>query len=180
MSDITETIAAPPAGEHIKLNIQDILAILPHRYPFLLIDRVVDLERRQRVVAIKNVTFNEPFFQGHFPGVPIMPGVLIIEAIAQAGGALLLTEIPDRENKLMVFTGIERARFRRPVVPGDQLRIEVEVKAWRESAGRNAVRMEGIGYVDSKKVAEAIVTCQLVPKAAGTGSAAVGSSTPEE
>jgi len=180
MSDITETIAAPSAGEHIKLNIQDILAILPHRYPFLLIDRVVDLERRQRVVAIKNVTFNEPFFQGHFPGVPIMPGVLIIEAIAQAGGALLLTEIPDRENKLMVFTGIERARFRRPVVPGDQLRIEVEVKAWRESAGRNAVRMEGIGYVDSKKVAEAIVTCQLVPRAAGTGSAAVGSSTPEE
>ena len=180
MSDVTETIAAPSSVEHIKLNIQDILAILPHRYPFLLIDRVVDLERRQRVVAIKNVTFNEPFFQGHFPGVPIMPGVLIIEAIAQAGGALLLTEIPDRENKLMVFTGIERARFRRPVVPGDQLRIEVEVKAWREGSGRNAVRMEGIGYVDSKKVAEAIVTCQLVPKAAGTGSAAVGSSTPEE
>ena len=171
MSDLTETIAAPSSVEHIKLNIQDILAILPHRYPFLLIDRVVDLERRRRVVAIKNVTFNEPFFQGHFPGVPIMPGVLIIEAIAQAGGALLLTEIADRENKLMVFTGIERARFRRPVVPGDQLRIEVEVKAWRESAGRNAARMEGIGYVDSKKVAEAIVTCQLVPRAAGTRSA---------
>jgi 3-hydroxyacyl-[acyl-carrier-protein] dehydratase len=171
MSDTTDTIAAPSAAEHIKLSIQDILAILPHRYPFLLIDRVIDLERRKRVVAIKNVTFNEPFFQGHFPGVPIMPGVLIIEAIAQAGGALLLTEIPDRENKLMVFTGIERARFRRPVVPGDQLRIEVEVKAWRESAGRNAVRMEGIGYVDSKKVAEAIVTCQLVPRAAGAGSA---------
>src|SRR5215469_12621384 len=121
-----------PAAEHIRLDIHDILRILPHRYPFLLIDRVVDLTRKQRVVAIKNVTFNEPFFQGHFPGVPIMPGVLIIEAIAQAGGALLLTEIPDRENKLMVFTGIERARFRRPVVPGDQLRIEVEVKAWRE------------------------------------------------
>jgi 3-hydroxyacyl-[acyl-carrier-protein] dehydratase len=170
MSDSTETIKEPAAGEHMKLNIQDILAILPHRYPFLLIDRVVDLTRRERVVAIKNVTFNEPFFQGHFPGVPIMPGVLIIEAIAQAGGALLLTEIPDRENKLMVFTGIERARFRRPVVPGDQLRIEVEVKAWREGGGRNAVRMEGIAYVESKKVAEAIVTCQLVPKAAGTGS----------
>jgi 3-hydroxyacyl-[acyl-carrier-protein] dehydratase len=169
MSDSTDTITEPATGEHIKLNIQDILAILPHRYPFLLIDRVVDLTRRQRVVAIKNVTFNEPFFQGHFPGVPIMPGVLIIEAIAQAGGALLLTEIPDRENKLMVFTGIERARFRRPVVPGDQLRIEVEVKAWRESGGRNAVRMEGIAYVDSKKVAEAIVTCQLVRKAAGAG-----------
>jgi len=171
MSETTETITEATTAEHIKLDIQDILAILPHRYPFLLIDRVVDLTRKQRVVAIKNVTFNEPFFQGHFPGVPIMPGVLIIEAIAQAGGALLLTEIPDRENKLMVFTGIERARFRRPVVPGDQLRIEVEVKAWREGGGRNAVRMEGIAYVDSKKVAEAIVTCQLVPKAAGTGSA---------
>jgi 3-hydroxyacyl-[acyl-carrier-protein] dehydratase len=170
MSDTTETIAAPAAGEHIKLNIQDILRILPHRYPFLLIDRVVDLERRKRVVAIKNVTFNEPFFQGHFPGVPIMPGVLIIEAIAQAGGALLLTEVPDRENKLMVFTGIERARFRRPVVPGDQLRIEVEVKSWREGGERYAVRMEGIGYVDSMKVAEAIVTCQLVPKAGNTSS----------
>jgi 3-hydroxyacyl-[acyl-carrier-protein] dehydratase len=180
MSDSTETVTEPAAGEHIKLNIQDILAILPHRYPFLLIDRVVDLTRRQRVVAIKNVTFNEPFFQGHFPGVPIMPGVLIIEAIAQAGGALLLTEIPDRENKLMVFTGIERARFRRPVVPGDQLRIEVEVKAWREGGGRNAVRMEGIAYVDSKKVAEAIVTCQLVPKAADNVSSTAESGATEE
>ena len=169
MSNATEITKAQAAGEHIKLDIQDILRILPHRYPFLLIDRVIDLERRKRVVAIKNVTFNEPFFQGHFPGLPIMPGVLIVEAIAQAGGALLLTEIPDRENKLMVFTGIERARFRRPVVPGDQLRIEVEVKAWREGGGRNAVRMEGIGYVESKKVAEAIVTCQLVPKAGSVG-----------
>jgi 3-hydroxyacyl-[acyl-carrier-protein] dehydratase len=180
MSEITETINEQATGEHIKLDIQDILAILPHRYPFLLIDRVVDLTRRQRVVAIKNVTFNEPFFQGHFPGVPIMPGVLIIEAIAQAGGALLLTEIPDRENKLMVFTGIERARFRRPVVPGDQLRIEVEVKAWREGGGRNAVRMEGIAYVDSKKVAEAIVTCQLVPKAVGAGDSGSANAAPEE
>ena len=170
MSEPTENPSSQPDSEHIELSIQDILQILPHRYPFLLIDRVIDLTRKQRVVAIKNVTFNEPFFLGHFPGVPIMPGVLIIEAIAQAGGALLLTEIPDRENKLMVFTGIERARFRRPVVPGDQLRIEVEVKAWREGGGRNAVRMEGIAYVDSKKAAEAIVTCQLVPKGAETSS----------
>src|SRR5262249_43242427 len=134
-----------------------------HRYPFLLIDRVVELTRRQRIVAIKNVTINEPYFAGHFPGQPIMPGVLIVEAIAQAGGALLLTEVEDRSNKLMLFTGIERARFRRPVLPGDGLRIEVEVKAWRT----RAVRMEGKAYVGDKKAAEAIVTCQLVDSSRG-------------
>lgn len=145
------------------LSITEIQRILPHRYPFLLIDRVVDLKRKERIVAIKNVTVNEPFFQGHFPGFPIMPGVLMVEAIAQAGGALLLTEVEDRENSLMVFSGIERARFRRPVVPGDQLRIEVTVLAWR----RTAVRMEGNIYVGDKKVCEAIVSCRLVPRAAG-------------
>jgi 3-hydroxyacyl-[acyl-carrier-protein] dehydratase len=163
MSDTTQPATVLPDAEHVRLNIHDILAILPHRYPFLLIDRVVDLVRKKRIVALKNVTINEPFFVGHFPEVKIMPGVLIVEAIAQAGGALLLTEVPDREKKLMVFTGIERARFRRPVVPGDQLRIEVEVKAWREGE-RNAVRMGGTAYVDGKRVAEAIVTCQLVPR----------------
>ena len=174
MSDTTDTAAELPRAEHIRLDIHDILRILPHRYPFLLIDRVVELTRKQRIVALKNVTINEPFFAGHFPGVPIMPGVLIVEAIAQAGGALLLTEVPDREKKLMVFTGIERARFRRPVVPGDQLRIEVEVKAWREGSERNAVRMEGMAYVESKRVAEAIVTCQLVPKGDRRTSSAEG------
>jgi 3-hydroxyacyl-[acyl-carrier-protein] dehydratase len=120
----------------------------------------VDLTRKQRIVALKNLTVNEPFFAGHFPGFPIMPGVLIVEAIAQAGGALLLTEIADRENKLVFFTGIERAKFRRPVVPGDQLRIEVEVLAWRLTA----VRMEGKAYVGDKLAAEAIVTCRLVDR----------------
>jgi 3-hydroxyacyl-[acyl-carrier-protein] dehydratase len=142
------------------LEITDIMAILPHRYPFLLIDRVVEMERRKRIVAIKNVTINEPFFQGHFPSYPIMPGVLVIEAMAQAGGALLLTEVPDRENKLMVFTGIERAKFRRPVVPGDQLRIEINVLQWKT----RAVRMEGLVTVDGKLACEAIIMCQLVPR----------------
>src|SRR5882757_3944755 len=127
------------ATSKTALDIHEILKILPHRYPILLIDRVLELKPKESIVAIKNVTINEPFFQGHFPGLPIMPGVLIVEAIAQAGGALLLTEIPDREQRLMVFTGIEKARFRRPVVPGDQLRLEVQVKAWRDTPGLNAV-----------------------------------------
>jgi 3-hydroxyacyl-[acyl-carrier-protein] dehydratase len=142
------------------LEITDIMAILPHRFPFLLIDRVVEMERKKRIVAIKNVTINEPFFQGHFPNYPIMPGVLVIEAMAQAGGALLLTEVPDRESKLMVFTGIERAKFRRPVVPGDQLRIEINVLQWKT----RAVRMEGLATVDGKLACEAMVMCQLVPR----------------
>ena len=143
------------------MDIQEIMSILPHRYPFLLIDRIIEMEPRTRIVAIKNVTMNEPFFQGHFPDYPIMPGVLMIEAIAQAGGTMLMTEVPDRANKLMVFTGIDNAKFRRPVVPGDQVRIEVTVLQWRS----RAVRMLGIATVDGKVVCEATVMCQLVPRA---------------
>src|SRR6266436_2441700 len=161
MTDTAHPATASSAPVKTTLDIVDIFRILPHRFPFLLIDRVIEIQRKQRIVAIKNVTINEPFFAGHFPNLPIMPGVLIVEAIAQAGGALLLTEVEDRDQKLMVFTGIERARFRRPVVPGDQLRIEVEVKSWR----MNAVRMEGKVYVGEKRVAEATVTCQLIARA---------------
>ena len=157
------------------LEIGDIMAILPHRFPFLLIDRLMEIERKKRIVALKNVTINEPFFAGHFPNFPIMPGVLIVESIAQAGGALLLTEIPDRESKLMVFTGIERAKFRRPVVPGDQLRIEVNVINWRP----RAVKMEGRVTVEGKLACEAIVMCQLVPRAAQASAAATAEPTTE-
>src|ERR1700746_225737 len=161
MTDTTHPATETPKAAPKTLDIHEIQRILPHRYPFLLIDRVVELTPRERIVAIKNVTINEPYFQGHFPNLPIMPGVLIVEAIAQAGGALLLTEVEDRDQKLMVFTGIERARFRRPVLPGDQLRIEVDVKSWR----MNAVRMEGKVFVGEKRVAEATVTCQLIARA---------------
>jgi 3-hydroxyacyl-[acyl-carrier-protein] dehydratase len=149
-------------GGQTAMDITEIQQILPHRYPFLLIDRVVELTRKQRIVAIKNVSVNEPFFAGHFPGFPIMPGVLMIESIAQAGGALLLQEVPDRDSKLMVFTGIERARFRRPVFPGDQMRIEVEVLNWRLTA----VRMRGQVFVGDKLATEAVVSCRLVDRAA--------------
>lgn len=142
------------------MDITEIMAVLPHRYPFLLIDRIVEAEPRTRIVALKNVTINEPFFQGHFPGFPIMPGVLMVEAIAQAGGALLLTEYTDRDDKLMVFTSIDGAKFRRPVVPGDQLRIEVTVLNWRSSA----VKMRGVATVDGKVACEATVMCALTSR----------------
>ncbi len=170
MTESTPVTEPSPGGTKTGLDIHDILKILPHRYPFLLIDRVLDLKRKERIVAIKNVTINEPFFVGHFPGLPIMPGVLIVEAIAQAGGALLLTEVEDRHDKVMVFTGIERAKFRRPVSPGDQLRLEVEVKGWRAVPGMTAAKMQGYAYVGEKRVAEAMVSCQLIDSSRGRGS----------
>ncbi len=159
---MSETTVSTPsqAAETITLDIQDILRILPHRYPFLLIDRVTELIRRKRIVALKNVTVNEPFFIGHFPTHPIMPGVLVVEAMAQAGGVLLLTEFPDRDSKLLLFTGIDKAKFRKAVVPGDQLRIEVDVIVWRGSAGR----MQGKAYVGSKLACEAYISCMLIDK----------------
>jgi len=162
---------AQPNRTQTGLDIHDLLKILPHRYPLLLIDRVLELERKKRIVAIKNVTINEQFFVGHFPGLPVMPGVLIVEAIAQAGGALLLTEVEDRTDKVILFTGIERARFRRPVSPGDQLRLEVTVTGWRPTTRMIAARMQGVVTVAGKRVAEATVSCQLIDSARGRGSA---------
>ncbi|MBS1810329.1 MAG: 3-hydroxyacyl-ACP dehydratase FabZ [Acidobacteria bacterium] len=142
------------------MDILEIQSLIPHRYPFLLIDRVLEIEPLKRIVALKNVTMNEPFFQGHFPGAPVMPGVLIIEAMAQAGALLLFREVPDRENKLMYFAAIEEARFRKPVTPGDQLRMEVSVLKYRSGYGK----LEGKAYVDGNVVCEAIITSVTADK----------------
>ena len=138
-----------------------IMSVLPHRYPFLLVDRVLELVPKQRIVAIKNVTINEEYFLGHFPGQPVMPGVLIVEAMAQAGGILMLHDIAPAERRLVYFTGIERARFRRPVVPGDQVRLEVEVLRLREAH----VKISGRALVEGKLAAEAVITSAMVPAA---------------
>ena len=126
-------------------DIQDILEVMPHRYPILLIDRVLEMGEKN-IRAIKNVTFNEPHFHGHFPGHPVMPGVLLVEAMAQAGGFLLLCQIEDRENKLIYFTGIDNCRFRRPVIPGDQVVFEIEIKSVR----RNFAKLHGRATVDGE------------------------------
>ena len=118
------------------LTINDIMKILPHRYPMLLVDRVVEIDEGKRIVGIKNVTANEQFFQGHFPGAPVMPGVLIVEAMAQCSAVLILRDIPDRDEKLFLFGGVDKARFRKPVVPGDQLRLECEVIQRRSNTAR--------------------------------------------
>ena len=144
-----------PAPTAAPLDIRDIQRLVPHRYPFLLIDRVIERVPGERVVALKNVTANEPFFLGHFPGQPVMPGVLIIEAIAQA--ALILIS-DDEGDKIPLFMGIDKARFRRQVVPGDQLRIEVELSQRR----RNVCRAHGVVTVDGEKAAEADILATIV------------------
>src|ERR671928_1434865 len=135
------------------LDTQAIQELLPHRYPFLLVDRIIELVPRERIVGVKQVTINEPFFQGHFPGAPVMPGVLVVEALAQVGAILALREIEDRERKLVLFTGIETARFRQPVVPGDTLMLEVTALR----IGSRVQRMRGEAKVKGKLVAEAVI-----------------------
>ena len=139
------------------LGIEEIMKVLPHRYPFLLVDRVIELEPKKRVVGIKNVTINEPFFQGHFPGHPIMPGVLIVEAMAQVGGMLLLGAIPDPENKVVYFTSLNNVKWRKPVKPGDQLRFELEMLQVRGMM----CKMQGVAKVDGEVVCEAEMSAMV-------------------
>lgn len=141
-----------------SLDINEILRVLPHRYPFLLVDRILEYEKEKRIVGIKNVTIDEPFFQGHFPGRPIMPGVLIIEAMTQMGGVLLLRDHDLREKGLVYLVGIDNAKFRRTVLPGDQLRIVVDVLRYKHTI----CRMRGEAFVDGTLVAEAEILTTLV------------------
>jgi 3-hydroxyacyl-[acyl-carrier-protein] dehydratase len=140
-------------------DITEILEVMPHRYPFLLIDRVLEMDETT-IRAVKNVTFNEPHFLGHFPGAPVMPGVLIVEAMAQAGGFLLFSRIEERDEKLFYFTGIDKCRFRKPVVPGDQLIFEVEILAKRSSFAK----IRGRALVDGEVVCEADMMSALVDR----------------
>lgn len=142
------------------LDIVEIQKLLPHRYPFLMVDAILEVERLKRIVGIKNVTVNEYYFQGHFPGKPVMPAVLMIEAIAQTGGLLLLLDVPDRDNKLLFFVAVDGARFRRPVVPGDQLRIECNVLNWRG----DFVKLEGKVTVNGELAAEGTVMCKMIDR----------------
>ena len=147
------------------LDSNGIQKILPHRHPFLMVDAIVEMERLKRIVGVKNVNINEDYFRGHFPGKPIMPGVLIIEAMAQTGGLLLLQEVPDREKKLLYFVAVDDARFRRPVLPGEQLRLEVTVLSWRGSF----CKLRGQAAVNGELAAEATLMCKMVDRVpAGT------------
>ncbi|MGH9405182.1 MAG: 3-hydroxyacyl-ACP dehydratase FabZ [Terriglobia bacterium] len=155
MDETTPTLLAE---NRVVYTIGDILNILPHRYPFLLVDRIVALEPGKRITGLKNVTVNEEFFQGHFPGAPVMPGVLILESMAQVAGVLIYRDMPEKQKQLIYFTGIENAKFRRPVTPGDQLLIEMELLGRRNTFGK----MAGRATVDGKLAAEAVVQFAIV------------------
>jgi len=142
------------------MDIMQIMEHLPHRYPFLLVDRILETHGTQKIVGLKNVSINEPFFQGHFPGHPVMPGVLIVEAMAQTGGLLLMEQVPDRERKVVYFMSLDKVKFRRPVVPGDQLRMEIEMLQFR---GKIA-RMKGVAYVEGQVATEAEMMACVVDK----------------
>jgi 3-hydroxyacyl-[acyl-carrier-protein] dehydratase len=144
----------------ITYDINEIQEILPHRYPFLLVDRIIELEPRTRIVGIKQVTINEPFFQGHFPGAPVMPGVLQIEALAQVGAILALREFEDRDSRIPFFSGIDKAKFRRPVVPGDTLTLEVTALR----IGSKVQKMRGEAKVDGLITAEAEIMCVIAER----------------
>ena len=154
------SMASVPGEPGGPKDIEWILSVLPHRYPLLLVDRVLEIEPRKRILAAKNVTFNEIFFQGHFPGRPVFPGVLLVEGMAQAGGLLLLHELADRASKLVYFAGIEEAKFRRPVVPGDQIRYEIEVLRYRSVH----CRLAGKVLVDGQVAAEAVISSAMVDR----------------
>jgi UDP-3-O-[3-hydroxymyristoyl] N-acetylglucosamine deacetylase / 3-hydroxyacyl-[acyl-carrier-protein] dehydratase len=147
-------------GQRPIVDINKIMQHLPHRYPMLLVDRIIEFEQGKRIVGIKNVTINEPFFMGHYPGHPIMPGVLIIEAMAQVGGLLIMDQIEDLGEKVVYFMSMDQVKWRRPVTPGDQIRFEVEVLQFR----RHVARMRGVGYVDGHAVAEAEFMARIVDK----------------
>jgi 3-hydroxyacyl-[acyl-carrier-protein] dehydratase len=142
------------------LDTNGIQKLLPHRYPFLMVDSILEIERLKRIVGVKNVSINEGYFQGHFPGQPVMPGVLIIEAMAQTGGLLILLEIPDREKKLLYFVAVDNGRFRRPVVPGDQLIIEAKVLNYR----KDFCKLQGEARVNGELAAEATLMCKMVDR----------------
>ena len=162
---MADPVAVPDTEKRFVYSIMDIMSFLPHRYPFLLVDRILEIEGEKRIVGLKNVTINEPFFQGHFPGAPVMPGVLIIECMAQVAGVMIYSDMPDKDRKLIYFTSIENAKFRRPVLPGDQLRIEMHLLNRRSNFGK----MNGQATVDGKLVAEAIVTFAITERPGQTG-----------
>jgi len=163
-------LTVPTIDSTVLLDSSAIMKVLPHRPPFLLVDRIVELNPGKRVVGLKNVSMNEPYFTGHFPNFPVMPGVLIVEAMAQTGGVLALGDGQDHSDKLVFFASIEKARFRRPVVPGDQLRMEVEVLSKRSTF----IRMEGKAYVEGELAAEAIMICAITQRQAAAPPEAAG------